>query len=759
MRKRLEASLACMLLLASSLVIFFPVEAVTVDRNTDPVFDDVISGKIYNYNEIKSYCPESELSSYNYVIIANESVGSAIINFKNWKETIGYNVKIVNASYIYRNYQGDDKPEQIRNFLIDKYTEWGIKYVLIIGSHQSIPMRYCYPDPNNHNSGDWKIPTDHYYADLTGDWDADGDGFYGERNEDDVDFYPEDDQDNIQNICTKTMIFEQDNGEWKQRALLLGAKTVIDGGCSDRYMEKLKRDIFQPRGYEITTMYEKEGWKPSPIQCDYPITKSNVLNVWPNGYGIVTWHAHGNSDTAYRLVWRWFKEEWHSFFQTKDVSVLDDEKPSIVFSVSCHNAKPEDVNNLGTALIKHGAVSFIGSTRLGFVIWGDDTYGGDLRLNYHFHHYFNNKSQTVSESLFNAKLCTDEYGSGIVDVNQYGFNLYGDPSLRIEGCHYTPVHNIDTGEDFRNIQAAIDDSDTQKGHTIKVDVGNYYETVNIHKGVRLTGDNKNKPVIDGGGNDTVVFFSSDGGSIAGFTILNGAVGINIVDSSDIIIHDNDIVNNEYGIKVISSSENNLFYHNNFIDNDQNAYDECINFWDNGYPSGGNYWDDYTGYDNNDDGIGENPYNITDGSNKDNYPFIEQNGWLQSTNRPPNKPNKPSGQIKGKIGQNYSYTTSTTDPEGDQLYYNWSWGDGTYSGWIGPYNNGEIINKSHSWMNKGNYYIKVKAKDIFGIESDWSDPLEFSTIKKKVINIPLFLQRFFQRFPLFEKILKQIISIK
>ena len=83
MRKRLEASLAYMLLLAFCLVIVFPVEAVTVRLNTDSVFDDVISGKIYNYNEIKSYYPQSqsELSSYNYVIIANRSVESAIINF------------------------------------------------------------------------------------------------------------------------------------------------------------------------------------------------------------------------------------------------------------------------------------------------------------------------------------------------------------------------------------------------------------------------------------------------------------------------------------------------------------------------------------------------------------------------------------------------------------------------------------------------------------------------------------------------------
>ena len=135
--------------------------------------------------------------------------------------------------------------------MVDKYAEWGIKYVLIVGSHDSIPMRYCYPDPQTHNIYDWKVPTEYYYADLTGDWDTEGDGFYGESGNDDADYYPEvyvgripmDEKEDIQNFCTKTMLFEKDNGGWKQKALLLGAKSVYDGGCSDRFMEKLKRDI------------------------------------------------------------------------------------------------------------------------------------------------------------------------------------------------------------------------------------------------------------------------------------------------------------------------------------------------------------------------------------------------------------------------------------------------------------------------------------------------------------------------------------
>ena len=137
------------------------------------------------------------------------------------------------------------------------------------------------------------------------------------------------------------------------------------------------------------------------------------------------------------------------------------------------------------------------------------------------------------------------------------------------------------------------------------------------------------------------------------------------------------------------------------------------------------------------------------------------GWYLTTinphNNPPNKPSKPSGQIKGKIGQNYSYTTTTTDPDGDQLYYNWSWGDNTFSGWIGLYYSGENVNESHSWIKKGNYNIKVKAKDILGTESNWSDTLAFrmpkSYICNQIIQLPM---KMMERFSFFEKILNQVL---
>jgi len=72
------------------------------------------------------------------------------------------------------------------------------------------------------------------------------------------------------------------------------------------------------------------------------------------------------------------------------------------------------------------------------------------------------------------------------------------------------------------------------------------------------------------------------------------------------------------------STNNTIYHNNFVNNTEQVYisthPSYANFWDNGYPSGGNYWSNYTGVDADNDGIGDEPYTI-DANNTDRYPLI------------------------------------------------------------------------------------------------------------------------------------------
>jgi len=102
-----------------------------------------------------------------------------------------------------------------------------------------------------------------------------------------------------------------------------------------------------------------------------------------------------------------------------------------------------------------------------------------------------------------------------------------------------------------------------------------------------------------------------------------------------------------------------------------------------------------------------------------------------SNSPPDKPTI-SGPINGKDNVEYDYTFSTIDPEGDEVYYWILWyEDYPDASWDGPYSSGEEIKRIYSWENQGNHTIKLKSKDIYGSESDWT-LLEVSMPKINII---------------------------
>jgi hypothetical protein len=180
------------------------------------------------------------------------------------------------------------------------------------------------------------------------------------------------------------------------------------------------------------------------------------------------------------------------------------------------------------------------------------------------------------------------------------------------------------------------------------------------------------------------------------------------------------------------------------------------FNDSFYVSGGdsqyNFWYSPTAHNV----IRANQKNIIIWHNETPFILIDKvdielvNTNFQPTNVPPDIPQKPSGPTSGESGTLYPYTSKTMDSDGDQVYYYFDWGDGTDSGWLGPYNSGELATAEKEWRSQGTYNIKVKAKDAMGLESDYSDPLTVAMPKNKEININTLCHRFLEflkeRFP-------------
>ncbi len=108
----------------------------------------------------------------------------------------------------------------------------------------------------------------------------------------------------------------------------------------------------------------------------------------------------------------------------------------------------------------------------------------------------------------------------------------------------------------------------------------------------------------------------------------------LITGRNITVMENTINNTSLGFSCQVGCPGTLLYHNNFISSNEHAHDPGANLFDNGYPSGGNYWDNYTGIDNcsgpnqdncpDPDGIGDTPY-IVDADTRDRYPLMNPVG--------------------------------------------------------------------------------------------------------------------------------------
>ena len=257
--------------------------------------------------------------------------------------------------------------------------------------------------------------------------------------------------------------------------------------------------------------------------------------------------------------------------------------------------------------------------------------------------------------------------------------------------------------DFISIQQAINAA--SDGDTIRVYPGTYSKVI-LNKAVSLTGINL--PVIDGKGDGDVVEVQADNAELEGFKVINSGqdnnvgvllecshsqvsnndvtsneCGIGLIAASNNSILNNDVSANEYGIFIESSCSNNEILgnsvssnnygiygyssssttsidlpnrvsHNNFVANEQNAYDEVgNNDWNE------NYWSDYTGEDANADGIGDTPYQIpgTAGA-KDDYPLMQPYS-LDSIAASPSEVNLTIGKTQ-QLTITATYSDASTD---------------------------------------------------------------------------------------------------
>jgi len=163
-------------------------------------------------------------------------------------------------------------------------------------------------------------------------------------------------------------------------------------------------------------------------------------------------------------------------------------------------------------------------------------------------------------------------------------------------------------------------------------------------------------------------------------------------SNNQIYENNITLNDDNSIDLQFYSNNNNIFHNNMINNSNLSFDSGTNIWDDGYPSGGNYWDIYNGNDLNEDGIGDTPLNISGGSNKDWYPLMEL--WDE---------NPPVSNFTYSINDKLVLFNASTsfDRDGVIINYEWDFDDGSY---------GTGLEISHNYSSYGTYNVTLNVTD-------------------------------------------------
>jgi len=262
----------------------------------------------------------------------------------------------------------------------------------------------------------------------------------------------------------------------------------------------------------------------------------------------------------------------------------------------------------------------------GYTLQGTGAYAGETGIEFWTGSNVTIKNTTIT--AFGEAIKLHSVGGGIVIGNNMSSNGYGVI------LDYSQDANVSDNTITGSIYAAI-----QIGNTVvdSIAKGNYLMSNNY--GVRIDfseHNNISSNFIASNGEGIWLSLGCNYNSFSDNNITSNAYGIYVDRAFDNIVYCNDIENNGIGTYFFRDSYYNKFYHNNFVGNTQQAgsYDGTPNTLNDDYPSGGNYWSDYTGVDersgpNQDilgsDGMGDTPY-VIDANNRDNYPLMKPYPW-------------------------------------------------------------------------------------------------------------------------------------
>jgi len=408
-------------------------------------------GKISSYN----YPTLDRDEEYDILLITNNALLPAFDDYIEFKESTGFYIAVETTENIYSNYEGQDEQEQIRNCIIDYYTNSEISYVILGGdSSPNTPSDNIVPHRGFRVMDEDDMPSDMYYSNLDGNWNNDGDSNWGEYGE--MDLYAEldigricvDSATEIQNFTNKLIMYQNSPVvDDIEKALMIGEELnnspltyggdykdeIGDGGTYNGYTTTGIADNFT-----ISYLYDRDmNWNKYDAYDQFNDTGINLLN-----------HL-GHSSPTYNMK-----------MNNSDLTTYNFTNDGITrgfvigYSQGCYNGSFDNWDFSGyygedcfaekLTTLETGEVACIANSRYGWYQPG----GTNSSSQYYDRQFFDaifgqdifeiGAVNRYSHELDVSLMETDEYMRWVA----YQTNLFGDPSMDIWTAQPTDFENV-----------------------------------------------------------------------------------------------------------------------------------------------------------------------------------------------------------------------------------------------------------------------------------------------------------------------------
>ncbi len=398
-------------------------EAVRKLRNS------VVEGLVENGDDLYADFSGASLDpsvATEYLIVALQNHADEYELLREWKTRKGVPAEIVTTADILAAYSGRDDAEKLRNCVLDYYLNHGTAWVLVTMAAPKAQIRGCYCSVGG--TVDEGIPCDLYFADLDGDWNADGDGLWGETS-DNTDLYsdvwvgriPCNTGEAVAVAVEKILTYEGFHSypaDYQLDMLFLAeyADAQTDGGIAKNLIDT---ESVPARFSPITKLYESSG----------NLNKTSAMNALNSGQGFVNHDGHGNNSLI---------SIGPNVLNKEDATALTNApRYCVLYTVACDPGNFEGLFGcFGRSFIESpgGGGFFVGNSRYGWYWPGSPGYGtGELYDREFFKSMFTRghqhlgiihadaKAQRVPSSGYNG---TDRW-------TQFTSNLFGCPETPV----------------------------------------------------------------------------------------------------------------------------------------------------------------------------------------------------------------------------------------------------------------------------------------------------------------------------------------